>query len=507
MTAAARPILLPYQQRWVADDAEVKLCEKGRRIGLTWAGGLRRRADRRAQRRGGRLIRLLHRLQPGHGARVRRRLWHLGAPFGQAAGEADEFLFDDTDEHGDSRQIKAFRIDFASAHSIVALSSRPRSLRGMQGVVVIDEAAFHDDLAGLMKAALALLIWGGKLRVISTHNGDENPFNELVAEVRAGRKPLRAAPHRLRRRAGRWPLPPHRGGPRPGLVGRRPGRLAPAHRRVLPPERGRENCSACRRWAAGSICPRALIEGCMAPAPVIRWRAPNSFAELPAHIREADIRDWCEAELAALLAALPGDLRTPFRPGLRPHRRPDRGPAAGHRARPGPAVPLRGRAVEHAVRATAPGGCSTSSTGCRGSPADAWTPAATAPTWPRWRGSATARRWSSGLNFTVEWYRENMPRYKAGLEDRMIELPRDSEILDDRRQIVMVNGVARVPDTGRVKTADGRQRHGDAAIAGALAYIASLTDSAPIAFLASGRDRRRRARVRRRAGRPPPGGH
>ena len=34
---APPPALLPYQQRWVADDSPLKLGEKSRRIGLTWA--------------------------------------------------------------------------------------------------------------------------------------------------------------------------------------------------------------------------------------------------------------------------------------------------------------------------------------------------------------------------------------------------------------------------------------------------------------------------------------
>ena len=77
---------------------------------------------------------------------------------------------------------------FASGFEIVALASRPRSLRGRQGFVIIDEAAFHDDLKELMKAALALLIWGGKVLVISTHNGEDNYYNTLVKEARSGDK-------------------------------------------------------------------------------------------------------------------------------------------------------------------------------------------------------------------------------------------------------------------------------------------------------------------------------
>ena len=44
------------------------------------------------------------------------------------------------------------------------------------------------------------------------------------------------------------------------------------------------------------------------------------------------------------------------------------------------------------------------------------------------------------------WYRENMPRYKAAFEDGTIEIPRDAEILNDHRAIVVEHGVAKVSD-------------------------------------------------------------
>ncbi|MDR1031386.1 MAG: hypothetical protein LBL76_11010, partial [Treponema sp.] len=71
---------------------------------------------------------------------------------------------------------------------IWGLPSTARSLRSKQGRVIIDEAAFVDDLDELIKAALALQMWGGCIRILSTHNGDDNPFNELVKEVREGKK-------------------------------------------------------------------------------------------------------------------------------------------------------------------------------------------------------------------------------------------------------------------------------------------------------------------------------
>ncbi|QRY97390.1 hypothetical protein JT366_09305 [Sphingomonas paucimobilis] len=54
---------------------------------------------------------------------------------------------------------------------------------------MIDEAAFHKDVRAVLDAVNALLIWGGKIRIISTHNGVLNPFNELIREAKAGKVP------------------------------------------------------------------------------------------------------------------------------------------------------------------------------------------------------------------------------------------------------------------------------------------------------------------------------
>ncbi|PXB70047.1 hypothetical protein C0046_40535, partial [Pseudomonas aeruginosa] len=95
----------------------------------------------------------------------------------QASGvsEIEEFLFEDQDDSGNTRQINAYRIRYASGFKIVALSSNPANLRGLQGKVIIDEAAYHRNVSAVLDAATALLIWGGRIVIISTHNGKSNP--------------------------------------------------------------------------------------------------------------------------------------------------------------------------------------------------------------------------------------------------------------------------------------------------------------------------------------------
>lgn len=84
--------------------------------------------------------------------------------------------------------ITVYRICFASGFNVWDLPSETRSLRSKQGRVIIDEVAFVDDLPELMKAAFALLMWGGSVSILSTRNGEENPFNELLKEIRSGER-------------------------------------------------------------------------------------------------------------------------------------------------------------------------------------------------------------------------------------------------------------------------------------------------------------------------------
>jgi phage FluMu gp28-like protein len=82
---------------------------------------------------------------------------------------------------------------------------------------------------------------------------------------------------------------------------------------------------------------------------------------------------------------------------------------------------------------------------------------------------------------SLEWYREQMPRFKAAFEDGTITIPRDADILLDHRAIVIENGIAHVGDR-RARGSDNKSRHGDSAIAAALAYFASRQDVAEIDY-------------------------
>jgi phage FluMu gp28-like protein len=78
------------------------------------------------------------------------------------------------------------------------------------------------------------------------------------------------------------------------------------------------------------------------------------------------------------------------------------------------------------------------------------------------------------VNITDKWYAENLPPFRAGFEDRLIEVVRDADHLIDLTHFRVINGVPKLP---RLKnptaSGEGPPRHGDAGIAYVLGHVAS----------------------------------
>jgi phage FluMu gp28-like protein len=464
--SVARDVLLPYQVRWIADTSAVKVAEKSRRVGITWAEAAD--AALSAAAAAG-----MDTWYLGYNRDMAREFVETAAAwarqFNKAAHAIEEVALDD-ERHG----LLAYRIRFASGHKIVALSSRPSNLRGKQGRAVIDEAAFHENLPELLKAALAFTMWGGAVRVISTHNGADNPFNELVNDIRAGRRPFSL--HRVTLEdalgEGLYYRICQKAGRRYTAEGEREWRA-----RIFAEygDAANEELLCVPRASAGAFLSSMLVEHRMrAGVPVLRWDAAPDFGEQPEEYRFKAAREWCERNLDPVLGRLDnlmssfgedfgrtGDLtvfwpmqigndlvrRTPFVVELRrvPFRQQeqilfyilDRLPRLI-----GGALDARGNGQYLAEVA-------------------------------RQRYGARVEQ----VMLSAQWYRENMPRYKAAFEDGTIELPRDGEILADHRALEIEHGYAHVPERR-----DQKGRHGDAAIAGALAFYASSIRAQPPAY-------------------------
>jgi phage FluMu gp28-like protein len=176
-------VLLPYQKRWIEDYSEVKVWEKSRRIGASYVEALASVLEAAKSKEAGGQSTYYLSYSKEMTQQFARDCAFWAKHINAAASEVEEVAVRDED-----KDITVYRIRFASGYEIWCLPSVARSLRSKQGRVIIDEAAFVEDLGELLKAAMALLMWGGCVRILSTHNGDDNPFNELIKEIREGKK-------------------------------------------------------------------------------------------------------------------------------------------------------------------------------------------------------------------------------------------------------------------------------------------------------------------------------
>ncbi len=465
-------VFLPYQQElWASVDRHaVTVVEKSRRTGFSWALGAI--ADAYAARRksaGGMDV-----LYMGYDHEMAREFIDYVAnwakSFQYAASAVEEFVFNDPDRP--EQDIKAFRVRFDSGFEVIALPSVARALRGKQGLVILDEAAFISDLKEVLKAAFALLMWGGKVIVVSTHNGDTNPFNELVNDIRAGRLPYHlmrltfdeALAQGLYRRicftrGEEWTAE----------------KEAAWRQSILDVygDNADEELHVVPNPSSGSFIPAPLIDARMRPEiPVLRLERDAAFGLWAEPLRKADIDKWIGEHLDPVLAKL--DPALPHCFGWDFARKGDLSvlmPAAilanlvkrvcfVLEMRNIPFAQQR-QVLWHVIERLPRKRAGKMDAGGNGQQI-------AEETVERWGA------WIEAVMLTEPWYRENMPALKAHFEDAMIEIPRDRGVMDDFRAVKLVRGVARVPE--RTKADDGKQRHGDVAIAGVLMIAASRAE-------------------------------
>lgn len=458
-------VFLPYQARWIEDKARVKVWEKSRRVGASYGEAADSALQAAKSRGAGGQSTYYLSYNKEMTQQFIKDCAHWAKLFNLAAGEMEEMVLHDAD-----KDITVYRIRFASGFDVWGLPSEPRSLRSKQGRVIIDEAAFVEDLPELLKAAMALLMWGGSVRIISTHNGDDNAFNELVKDIRGGRKQYSlhhtslddALADGLYRRICE--------------VG---GQLwtheaEAAWRESLIADYGDaadEELFCIPRKSGGAYFTASLIEACMhAEIPVFTWTPPaEDFVDWNKKKAEAHTEDWLQEHLAPLLAALPAELihylgqdfgRTGDLSVLAP---------ATEQRNLSLRLPflLELRNCPHRTQQQILFYIIDSLPRFSGASLDA-----------RGNGSALAEaaRQEYGpenireIMISEGWYRETMPRLKAALEDKSLDLPKDAALLNDLRALRVVRGVARVPD--KRSTDKTGHRHGDAAVALAMLYDA-----------------------------------
>ncbi len=464
-------ILIGYQKRLLNSTSkhDVTVVPKSRRTGATWTIGADAIMTASAQRQAGGM----DVFYIGYNLDMAREFIDVCAMWGRAfegiAHEVDEFIF----EEDHDKAVKAFRIRLDSGFEIVALPSRPRSLRGKQGYVILDEAAFHDDLEGMMKAALALLVWGGKLCVISTHDGEMNYFNQLVSEVRAGRLPYNLVEFDFddALRDGLYERICQVKGEEYTLAGEAAWR---AKIIAFYGDDADEELFCIPSIGSGVYFPRSLIEKQMlSDIPVLRWTPPaDDFTTWTKRERKSYMADWIAEHVDPLLAKLDPTQRhalgqdyayamdlsvlwllavtqmmhrkTPFIVEMRRMPYDQQKQLFFHVGKRLPR--FTGGAID------ANGSGQALAQECM---------------------QEFGQRRIHEVMISREWYRTNSPRLKASIEDAEFWMPKDDDVLTDFRMVKQVDGVPMVPRQRTKSKADGQKRHGDTFVAALLAHAAS----------------------------------
>lgn len=463
-----KDILLGYQKKWVADDADVKIAEKSRRVGLTWAEA----ADDvllAARSNGMDVYYISYNFEfckefIGTCASWARDLQ-------KAASEIEEEIIKDGED-----EFRAYKIVFPSGHKIMGLPARATTIRGRQGKIVIDEAAFCENLDELQKAAMALLMWGGKVVFISTHNGEDNVFNEKVKATRLGK-----LPYSLHRITIHDAL-------EDGL-----------YKRICQKKREEWTSDKEKVWldrlietygdgaaeelfcipskGGGRYMSSALIETCQSPdIPVIKYNQTDGFAMLPESERNRLTEDWIKDNLAPVLKtalevgtyigedfARSGDLTVIVisqklddihRRGLCN-------------------IELRNISFDQQLKIMRYIFDNLS---------HIWGASLDARGNGQMLAEMLAQDYGSDIvnqvMISTGFYAEFMPLLKSRFESRELEIPASIGIIEDFRLVTMIKGVPRIPDArSGEKGMSGKLRHGDTVVAECMVEHAIKNDS------------------------------
>lgn len=467
----ADQVLLPYQKRWIADKSQLKLAEKSRRTGLTWAEAADAALNGSMSASAGGC----DTFYVGTTKDMAREFIDACAMWAKAydwaASDIGEEVLADED-----KDILVYVIQFASGFKIKALSSNPSNLRGMQGNVIIDEAAFQNDLAACLKAALALTMWGSNVRLISTHNGIENLFNTLITDSRAGKK--RYSVHRIDIETAI----------NEGLY----RRICQVTKKTWSPEAeaewldnllrdtatqedAREEYYCEPKNGGGAYIARSLRErAATGTGPVLRFTGSPEFNALSEGLRRLDMQEWLESVVRPELEKLPQNLRHCLGEDF---------------ARNGDLTVFAPVTVNDDTTRTVPFLVELSNVPFKQQEQALFYICDRLPRRDgikldargngQYLAEQAAERYGEEVEqvqLSVPYYRENMPRFKAAFEDCELVTPKHEDIITDLGAIQIYRGVPGIDDSRTVGT-DGRKRHGDAAIAIFLGYLASREDN------------------------------
>ena len=182
-------MFLPYQQRWIDDNSRLKIVEKSRQIGFTYADACDS-VFKAADSVNGNDVWVSSRDENTAILYLEQcKRWAKGLNF--IANDLGVRLVDS------KKDLKAFVLKFSSGFCIYSLPSTPDALVGKTGHVKLDEFAVHGDQRQLFAFAKPCTTWGGQLAIISTHRGVNTVFNQFIHSIKEYGNPMGFSYHRV----------------------------------------------------------------------------------------------------------------------------------------------------------------------------------------------------------------------------------------------------------------------------------------------------------------------
>jgi phage FluMu gp28-like protein len=470
-------ILLPYQKRWLEDKSPLRIWEKSRRIGASWVLALEAVLDGAGQ--GGRSTYYL-----SYNKDMTRQFIKDASYWAKALQIAAEYFEEELIDEN-SKTVTVFRITLVSGSEIAALPSTEYALRSKQGNVILDEAAFTAEFEGIKKAALALLIWGGKFSILSTHNGDDSPFCLFLNRIKSGDEPDWSAHRTTFSRAieeGLYKKICEKN--KKAWNTQREAQFI-AHIRRIYRENMEEELDCVPVRSGSRYFPRFLLEACAdADIEILRKDFEDSFLRESKKERERKVEKWFTRNVLPVIGkienpvfigedfARSGDLTVLWLTGLVEAKYP----------RTAALIELRNWPFDQQWQL--------------------WE--LLIPALPRFGGAALDARGNGQMiaekaqtewparavpvMLTRAWYGEWFPKLKSRIEDREWTVPPDDYIYGDFGAVRMKAGFPLVDDATKMEKA---RRHGDAAVAAALSLYAvheCAGDTAPWAEVSESPD-------------------
>jgi phage FluMu gp28-like protein len=175
---------MPYQAAWIRDDSRLKIVEKGRQIGFSYADSYD--SVRKVAPKDARLDVWVSSRDEIAAKQYLLYCKRWAKVLNYAAEDLGEVLVDH------DKNLTAFVLRFANGLSINCVSSNPDAIASKTGHVKADEFALRKldlqrEVYAIGKPATQ---WGGQFSIISTHRGVGSLFNSIIKDVRERGNPM-----------------------------------------------------------------------------------------------------------------------------------------------------------------------------------------------------------------------------------------------------------------------------------------------------------------------------